>query len=64
MNNWIVQLEPGVWLAAVEGDPGRTLVMENAELFETLGSATKALTVARKYRPFENASIDADHDGQ
>ena len=24
MSNWIVELEPGVFLAATEGDPGRT----------------------------------------
>lgn len=62
MGECIVQLELGVWLAAVEGDPGRTLVMEKAERFETLGAAAKALTAARKYRPFESATIDADHD--
>ena len=33
MSNWIVELEPGVFLAATEGDPGRTLQPENAVVF-------------------------------
>lgn len=62
MSEWVVQLEPGVWLAAVEGDPGRTIVRNNAQPFESLFAAAKALTAARKYRRFANASIDADND--
>ncbi len=60
MNEWIVQLEPGVWIAEIEGDPGRTLVQENAQRFENMVTAAKALTAARTFRPFKNASIDAD----
>jgi hypothetical protein len=53
----IVEIEEKVWLAPWEGDPGRTLVRENARQFETLRSAKMAITAARKYRPFKNAKI-------
>ena len=65
---WIVQLEPGVWVADIEGDPGRTVVRDNAKRFRNLVTAGKAVTAARKYRPFKGASIDSapydtDHEG-
>lgn len=52
---WIVELEPGVWLAAVAGDPARTLVEDNSKRFNTRARALQALRDARKYRPFANA---------
>ena len=64
MADWIVQIEPGVWLAAIEGDPGRTLVRDNAQPFKSMVAASRALTAARKYRPFVNASIDDDPNNQ
>ncbi len=62
MSDHVVQLEPGVWLAAIEGDPGRTMVLDNAKSFPDIVSAARALSAARKYRPFEHASIDADYN--
>jgi hypothetical protein len=50
-----VELEPGVWLADGEGDPGRTLREENAAEFKTRLDAAKALNKAREYRPFPKA---------
>lgn len=56
----IVELEPRVWIADGRGDPPHTLLEENAKRFKTLVEAAKALTKARKYRPFLNASIEDD----
>ena len=55
-----VLLEDGVWLAAGEGDPPRTLVNEYAKEFKSTLDAYKALEKAREYRPFENAMIEDD----
>ena len=54
---WIVEIELGVWLADVDGDPGRTLVRENAEVFETRQYADDALKAARRLRSFPNATV-------
>ncbi len=53
-----VQLEPGVWLAEWEGDPGRTFKEESAKEFKTIKEAAKALNKAREYRPFLRAVIE------
>ena len=53
----IVELEPGVWLTEGDGDPPRTLRIENATRYPNMTAACKALTKARKYRPFKNATI-------
>ena len=55
-----VQLEKGVWLADWEGDPGRTIVEENAMEFDDIESAVKAIDKARKYRSFPDATIVED----
>ena len=57
MPNWIVELEPGVFLAATEGDPGRTLQPENAVVFPSHPRASKALRDAQKVRPFEHGRV-------
>ena len=54
---WVVELEPGVWLAAWDGDPGRTLVRGNALTFHDQRGARAALHLAREYRPFARARI-------
>jgi len=54
-----VELEPGVWLAEWDGDPGRTLDEKNATEFETMLEAVVALNKAREYRPFPKAVITA-----
>jgi len=54
-----VELEPGVWIADWEGDPGRTLLKTNAKKFKTREEAERALAEAREYRPFLKAVITA-----
>jgi hypothetical protein len=55
---YIVQLEPDVWLAPWDGDPGRTEAIENAKRFPSRKAAEKALDDARTYRSFWYAFID------
>ncbi len=52
---WIIELEEGVWIAPWDGDPGRTLVQNNAQRFPSERGARQALRYARQYRPFVNA---------
>lgn len=54
---YVVELQPGCWIAPWDGDPGRTLVRVNAMTFATQKKAESALMKARSYRPFENAKI-------
>ncbi len=58
---YIVELECGCWIAEWNGDPGRTLLLENAKRFTCEGHAKTALCDARKYRPFKNAKIIAEN---
>ena len=55
----IVELEPSVWLAPWAGDPGRTLVRQNAKQYFTRHGALIALGKARKFREFRNAVVTA-----
>lgn len=54
---YTVELEIGCWIADWEGDPGRTVVKENAQQFNNFVEAKKALEKAREYRPFKEAVI-------
>jgi len=54
---YIVELEAGVWIAPWDGDPGRTLIWENAKKYGTEELAKLALKVARTYRSFNKAKI-------
>lgn len=54
---FIVKLEPSVWLAPWDGDPGRTLVRSAAKVFHSEADATTALSAARTYRPFQYAVV-------
>lgn len=54
---FIVEIESGVWLAPIFGDPGRTLVKSNAQKFDTSTAAGLALETARKFHPFKHAKI-------
>lgn len=56
---FIVELEKGVWIADCTGDPGRTLVKENAKKFTGEILANAALDKARQFpgRHFLNANI-------
>ncbi len=60
---WIVLLEKGVWLAATNGDPGRTCVRESAERFESKQEAAKFMAIAQTVRPFVNARVEPVEDG-
>ena len=55
---WIVEIEKGVWLAARDGDPGRTLVKENAKRFRSELAANRALGKARSL-PHRNGFPEA-----
>lgn len=58
--NYIVELEEGVWICEMEGDPGRTLVRESAQKFDTFQEAKRALSAARKFkRKFPKAVIES-----
>jgi hypothetical protein len=58
MNDYyIVELEPYVWLAPWDGDPGRTTVKENAQVFLFRHNAERALKLARMYRAFPDAVV-------
>lgn len=57
MASYIVELHTGCWIAQTVGDPGRTLVKENARVYSRWQDAKCGLTWAQKYRPFENAKI-------
>lgn len=54
---YLVELEKDVWLASLDGDPGRTLVKENAEKFKTKRKADEAIIFARTFRPFLKAEV-------
>lgn len=55
---FVVELEPGVWLCdEIEGDPGRTLVLDNATRYPTLLLAEAGIDRAKKYRTFCNHDI-------
>jgi len=45
---YVVEIEPGLWLAPWEGDPGRTLVIGNAERFESRDQADAAAVKAMR----------------
>lgn len=55
---FVVKLQRGCWLADWPGDPGRTLVIDNAKRFDSFEKAARALMRARKYRDFTDATID------
>lgn len=57
MPNWIVELEPGVYLAEGEGDPPRTLVKTSARRFSSHPRACVARNKAREVRPFARAKV-------
>lgn len=54
---FVIELQPGCWIAAMEGDPGRTLKRQNAKVFKNLSQAVNALANARQYRHFKLAKI-------
>lgn len=58
-----IELEPGVWATNMEGDPGRTVAVQNAETYSARG-AIAVLAHARRYRPFRWARIVPIMEGQ
>lgn len=54
---FIVEIESGLWLAAIDGDPGRTCRIENARRYSSHKGAAIALGRARRYRPLRNAKV-------
>lgn len=54
---WVVELEPGVWLAPWDGDPGRTLVEASATRYPSYVAADRALTRAQACRTFLTPAI-------
>ncbi len=56
---YIVQLEPGVWLAPWYGDPGRTLVEASARVYSTERGAKIAAGRAVRFRKFPKIKVIA-----
>ena len=54
---YIVELEQGVWLADVDGDPGRTVIKKNAARFISISQAQTKLEDARIFRKLPHAKI-------
>ena len=55
---YIVELEPNVWLCdEAQGDPGRTLSLQNATRYKTLEEAELAMDKAKTYHIFPNHAI-------
>ena len=57
MKGYIAELEKGVWVAPWDGDPGRTLVQENAKVFNRKSAAWRAIEKHQENRPFVNARV-------
>lgn len=57
---YIVKLEAGVWLAAWDGDPGRTLKKTSAKKFKTQAEAHRAIFDALRFRVFKNPIVQTD----
>lgn len=57
ITGWRVELEPGVWLAPWDGDPGRTLVKASATVFPTVNEASAALDRASDFREWSAPEI-------
>ena len=57
MAKWIVLLESGVYLAAGQGDPARTVHADSARQFDSHPRARNAMRAARKHRPFVDAKV-------
>lgn len=58
-SGFVIQLEALVWISEIEGDPGRTVVRKNAQVFRSEKDAEAALVKAREYRPFRCAIIES-----
>jgi hypothetical protein len=54
MKKYIIELEPGIWLAPWDGDPGRTHNIKSAKNFTSKIKARKALFQIKKDYPYRN----------
>lgn len=57
---YIIQLTETSWIADWEGDPGRTLKLQSAKIFDTKASAERFLKKSRKkneHRDFSKSEI-------
>ena len=59
---YIVEIEIGVWLASLDGDPGRTLDKSRATTFKTRKDAEMDLQKARLFKDFRDAKIITKDD--
>ena len=57
MPEFIVEIAPGCWLAKLQGDPGRTLLRDNAKRYKSEHAANCALLWAK--RAFPNRDYSA-----
>lgn len=57
MTSYVVEIQPGCWLAPWGGDPGRTLVLNSARVFPSKRAARMALKRARVCRACTEARI-------
>jgi len=50
MTLYVIELQPGCWIADWPGDPGRTEVLDNAKVYTSKKAAQNALNkMIRKY---------------
>lgn len=57
IKQYIVELEPGCWLARWRGDPGRTTRKDCAKHFRTKQLATEAKAKAIRLRNYRHAKV-------
>ena len=62
MKRYTVRIGENCWLAPWHGDPGRTIVKENARVFCSRQAADKAIKAAYKFRPLLLTSIEEELD--
>jgi hypothetical protein len=60
IKSYIAQLDSGVWATTGNGD--RTLVIDSAKRFKTLGAAKRSITVARSSTTLCNCAVLAEHE--
>ncbi len=54
---FLVELEPGVFIAPWAGDPGRTLIKASASRFDTKEQASAAIDRASDYREWRAPAV-------
>lgn len=54
---YVVEIQQGCFLTIGQGDPSRTMKLQNAKVFNRESDAKRDLTKARKYRKLSEAKI-------